>query len=39
MSVGLWEISVMIWPFTLFIRMSKNGGSFELCSKVNFIWG
>ena len=31
--------SVMIWPFTLHIRMSKNGNSFELCSIVNFILG
>ena len=30
---------VMIWPFTFFIRMSKNGSSFELCSIVNFILG
>ena len=30
---------MMIWPFTFFIRMSKNGYSFELCSIVNSILG
>ena len=40
LSVSLWQISVMIWPFTFFfIRMSKNGNSFKLCSIVNFILG
>ena len=39
MSVVLSLISVMIWPFTAFIRMSKNGNSFKLCSIVNFILG
>ena len=29
----------MIWPFMFFIRMSKNGHSFKLCSIVNFILG
>ena len=29
----------MIWPFTFFIRMSKNSISFELCFIVNFIFG
>ena len=29
----------MIRPFTFFMRMSKNGASFELCSIVNFILG
>ena len=28
-----------MWPFTFFIRMSKNGNSFKLCSIVNFILG
>ena len=27
----------MIWPLIFFIRMSKNGNSFKLCSIVNFI--
>ena len=34
--MDLWLISVMIWPFMLFMRTSKNS-SFELCSIVNFI--
>ena len=29
----------MIWPFTFFIRMTKNGNSFKLCSIVNSILG
>ena len=29
----------MILPFTFFIRMSKNGNSFKLCSIVNFVLG
>ena len=37
--VGLWLIFVMIWPYSFFIRMSKNGSSFELCSIVNFTLG
>ena len=31
--------TVMIWPFTFFIRLSKNGSSFELSAIVNFILG
>ena len=38
-SVGLWYISGMMWRFPFFIRMSKNGTSFKLCSTVNFILG
>ena len=30
---------MIIWPFTFFIRMSKDGNSFELCCMVNFILG
>ena len=29
----------MIWSFTFFIKMSKNGSSLEVCSIVNFILG
>ena len=38
----LWVCGRYLWLFGhlhFFIRMSKNGSSFELCSKVNFILG
>ena len=38
-GVGLWLIPAKTWPFMFFIRMSKNGNSFELCSIVYFILG
>ena len=38
-SMGLWKISVMIWPFSSFMRMSKNGNFFNSVPQGILFWG
>ena len=37
--MGLWLMSVIIWPFSLKMKMSKNSSPLKLCFMVNFFLG